>query len=229
MRVGISRLRKSLLEALLLIFIGGGLILLTPRQLASANLTSVDDTLETSRLSVHGKNAVNLTAGSTVIQMATSGVPSKSTVNIFPGDTLIYSTTSNSYTVDSIVDDDQFSVGVGLSAADCDADDVFYIKRTATHTVDMTTASAYANGSIRVRIKADGTTPNDGNPDDEGFDFNSITGSSVTCPSDVANFYDFVAPTATASGGTGCPAGYHCFECRQPNLWKILSLEAARS
>jgi len=189
-------------------------ICLFPRELDSANLTNAKDTLETPRLSFHGKNATDLTAGSTVIQMATSGTPSTSTANLFPGDTIVYTVSSNTYTVDQIIDDDEFSITSGLASADADANDEFVVKRTSSHTVTFTTASAIPDGAIRVRIKANTTSGNDGLPDQDGFDFNSISNSDITCPDDVAGYYDFVSGTATASGGTGCPSGYHCFECR---------------
>lgn len=201
-------------KALLVLAVTSLVALSVPQPLSSANLTAVKDTLETSRFSFHGKNAANLTTGTTIIQMATTGTPSKSTANLFPGDALVYTASTNAYTVDTIIDDDEFSITSALLAADDDINDEFVVKRTATHTINATTNSAIANGAIRVRIKADGTTPNDGNPDDEGFDFNSITGTDITCPNDVTNYYDFVTGTATASGGTYCTAGYHCFECR---------------
>jgi len=185
-----------------------------PRPLDSANLTSASDTLETSRLSFHGKNAEQLTAGTSIIKMATSDTPSTSTANLFTGDTVVYTGTSNTYTVDYIIDSDEFAVTATLDAADDDLNDEFVIDRTGTHTVAFTTTSAIADGAIKIRIKADDTTPNDGHPDNEGWDFNSIAGSDVACPGDVGSYYDFVTATATASGGSGCAAGYHCFECR---------------
>jgi hypothetical protein len=196
-----------------LFFFGCLVLAAHPKKLESANLTSASDTIETSRLSFHGKNAEALTAGSTMIKMATSGTPSTSTANIFPGDTVVYTASSNTYTVSEIIDDDEFSVTAGLVSADTDADDEFVIDRTAQHVVAFTTATAVPNGAIKVRIKADASDSNNGNPDDDGWDFNSISSGDVTCPGDTDE-YDFVAGTATASGGTGCTAGYHCFECR---------------
>jgi hypothetical protein len=80
------------------------------------------------------------------------------------------------------------------------------------HVIQFTTASAVANGYFQILLPADSTNPNDGNPDDEGYDFN--TSVDVTAPSDVGSTFDFVAGVATAAGATGCtsPANYHCFE-----------------
>ena len=191
------------------------IFLLWPRPLAdSANLTSVKDTLETSRLSFHAANASGLVAGSSIIKIQTSGFPSTSTTNLFPGDTIKYTATSNTYTVDQIIDADEFSITGTLAAADADPNDEFVVIRSAQHVVTFTTASAIPNGAIRVRIKAPSSNGNNGLPDQDGFDFNSISNTDVSCPADVTGYFDFVAGTATVSGGTGCPSGYHCFECR---------------
>ena len=191
-----------------------------PQQLDSANLTSTADTLETSRLSFHGKNNAQLTAGTSIITMASSGTPSTKNYNVFPGDTIEYVTTDNTYTVAYVIDDandNQIVVTAALDAADDDADDEFIIARLSDHVLTFTTSSAIADGAIKIRIPADtngSNNNNDTDPDDDGWDFNSISGTDVTCPGDVATKYDFVAATATVSGGSLCAAGYHCFECR---------------
>ncbi len=206
---------------LVALLLGGAFWIGRPQSLDSANLTDAKDTLETSRLSFDGANASALTAGSTVITIATSGYPSTSTANLFPGDTITYVGSSNTYTVGQIISSTQFTVTSGLDSADTDANDEFIVKRTASHTISFTTVSAIPNGAIRVRIKAGASNNNDGKPDQDGWDFNSISNSDVTCPSDVAGYYDFVSGTATVSGGTGCPAGYHCFECRYSGPGKV--------
>ncbi len=208
----LKRIRKSLF-----LFFSGLLFLAnffySPIELGSANLTSVKDTLSTSRLSFHAANAAGLTVGSSLIKIKTSGYPSTSTANLFPEDTIKYKVSANTYTVEQIIDDDEFSITGTLALADADEDDEFVVIRTAQHVLNFTTVSAVPNGAIRVRIKAGASNNNDTYPDQDGFDFNSLSNSDVTCPDDVTG-YDFVSGTATASGGTGCAAGYHCFECR---------------
>ena len=201
------------LKTALFLFVGCLLLSASPKKLESANLTSASDTLETSRLSFHGENVEALSAGSTIIKMATSGTPSVSTTNVFPGDTIVYVASTNTYTVDQIIDPDELSVTAALASADCDIGDDFVINRTAQHLIGFTTTSAIENGAIRVRIKADSADNNDSHPDDDGWDFASISNGDITCPSDSSG-YDFVTGTATVSGGTNCAAGYHCFECR---------------
>jgi len=207
-------LRKNIIAVFVSFVVFSCISFLFPRSLDSANLTSVTDTLETSRLSFHGKNAAQLTAGTSIIRMATAGTPSTSTANIFPGDTVEYVSTDNTYTVDYIVDSDEFAVTTALDAGDDDADDEFAIMRLAQQVVTFTTTSAIADGAIKIRVKADASNNNDGDPDNDGWDLNSASGGDVTCPTDVPTYYDFVTGTATASAGTNCAAGYHCFECR---------------
>lgn len=192
-----------------------------PKKAGSANLTSVKDTLSTSRLSFVG--AVDTaTTGSSVFTIKTSSLPawasSDKNYNLFPGDTLMIGDTVD-YTVDDIVDDasdNQIQLTSGLAATDVDADDPVIATVAANHVISLTTASAIENGAIRVRIKASSSfAADDGIPDIDGFDFGETAWTGdVTCPSDVGSTMDFVTGTATASGGTGCDAGYHCFECR---------------
>ena len=193
-----------------------------PKSLDSANLTSVKDTLETSRLSYDNQNTSGIVASTNVVRIETSGNPSTSTANIFPGDTIRYVATGNTYFVDQIISTNEFSLTANLNAADDDENDQLVIVRTASHVVNFTTATGIANGSFRVKIKAATSNGNDGNPDQTGFDFNTMnaggTGptTNVTCPADTAD-YTFGTGnqiTATASAGAGCTTGYNCFECR---------------
>jgi len=205
-----------------LFFQFSGLVLFFPTQTDSANLTSVKDTLSTSRLSFVGAIA-SATEGSSIFSIRTSSLPgwasSDANFNLFPGETLMVGDTVD-YTVDDIVDDandNQIQLTAGLAATDVDVDDPVIASVSATHVISATTATAIQNGAIRVRIKATGTAAaaDDGIPDSDGFDFGTAAWSGdITCPSDVGSAMDFVVGTATASGDVGCTTGYHCFECR---------------
>ena len=200
-----------------------GLFFIHPQQTKSANLTSVSDLLSTSRLSYFGRESGTL-AGSSIVKINTSGnAPDKSTANLFSGDTVLIgdSATATTYTIDDILDSDEIQLTGAIGADDDDNADVVIATRSASHTIELTTASAIANGAFRIRVKADTTqTANDGIPDPAGFDFGAASTPTVTCPDDVDDpagapaEFDFVAGTATASGESGCAAGYHCFECR---------------
>lgn len=185
-----------------------------PTPLSSANLTSVKDTLSTSRLSAYARvDATGTSVGSSRVKLKTTASAPANTISTNPfraQDSLIIGT--GTYTIVDIFDVDEFDVTPVLASGDADDDDPIYLKIKPIHTVTFTTTSAVANGFFQVLIPADATTPNDGNPDDQGYDFNTTV--TVTAPSDVGSTFDFVSGVATASGATGCtsPANYHCFE-----------------
>ena len=190
------------------------LFLISPTELDSANLTSVSDTLSTSRLSYYGELASQHTAGSTIVQVATSGQPSTSTSNLFTGDTVWIGDgiTGTEYTVDDLIDTDEFQVTAGLESGDDDAGDLVIATRSATHTVGFTTVSAITDGAIRVLIPSGTNGNNDGIPNHDGFDY-GVDAPSLTGPSS-GGVTSWETPTASASGATGCSAGNHCFEAR---------------
>ncbi|TXH01878.1 MAG: hypothetical protein E6P95_01060, partial [Candidatus Moraniibacteriota bacterium] len=185
-----------------------------PALLESANLTSVKDTLQSSRLSVNARvDSTGTTTGSSNVKLKTAASAPSYTISTNPlraGDSLVIGT--GTYTIVDILDTDEFTVTPVLASGDTDDNDPIYLKSRPRHTIQFTTASAVANGYFQILLPADSTTPNDGNPDDEGYDFNTTV--TVTAPSDVGSTFDFVAGVATASGATGCtsPANYHCFE-----------------
>lgn len=187
--------------------------LVNPTALNGANLTSVKDTLQTSRLSVNARvDSTGTTVGSSNVKLKTSASAPANTIstgNLRSQDSVVIGT--GTYTIVDIIDSDEFTVTPVLASGDADDNDPIYLKMRPRHTVQFTTASAVANGYFQILIPADPTTPNDGNPDDEGYDFNTTV--DVTAPSDVGSTFDFVAGVATAAGGTGCtsPANYHCF------------------
>lgn len=184
-----------------------------PHRMESANLTVVKDTLQSSRISINARvDSTGTFVGSSNVVLKTSGsAPANtiSTANLRIGDSLTIGT--GTYSVVGILNASEFSVSPVLAAGDADDNDPIYLKSKPQHVVTFTTASAVADGYFRILLPADATTPNDGNPDDQGFDFG---GGTVTVTGTDTTGYDFVTGVATASGGTGCtsPANYHCFE-----------------
>lgn len=202
--------------------------LLHPTRLESANLVTVKDTLQTSRLSVHARvDATGTPTGgsnvkiytSTGLDSASSQANTISTAPLKAGDSLIIGT--GTYTVVGIIDVDEFTVTPVLLAADRDDTDPIYFKSKPRHVITFNTATAVPNGFFQVLLPADATTPNNGLPDDQGYDFN--TAVDVAEPTDVGATYDFVVGVATASGATGCtaPANYHCFEVHYSGLGAV--------
>jgi len=186
----------------------------TPAFTQAANLTLTKDTLQSSRISWAGRVKSPTIAGSAhvwIYTAASAPYNSISTANLAPGDALTIGT--GSYTVESIVDADEFTLTANLATGDADDTDPIYFAAKPQHVITFTTASAVSNGFFQVLLPADATTPNDGKPDDGGFDFGA--GSITLTPTD-ASGYVFISAynAATASGDTGCtaPANYHCFE-----------------
>lgn len=195
------------------------LLTLHPQKLESANLTSASDTLQTSRLSYHAQLASGHSAGDTVIQIDTgASTPNTSTTGLMAGDTVTIG--SNTYTIQDIVDSDEFTITSGLTSGDETAGNDIYYKAYSRHDIDFTSTTSVTDGAIRIYIEAPDTTSssNDGNPDggsNAGYDLNSLTGSNITCPTPGSSSITFATPTATRSGDTasGGVDGWHTFEC----------------
>lgn len=205
--------KTKLIASSLLLFLAQARFLLLPAQLDSANLTSVKDTLQSSRLSWGARvESTGTAVGASLVQIQSAPAAplnSTSTANLHAGDSILIN--ANSYTVVDILDDDEFTVNPVVQTGDADDGDPIYLEQKPQHVITFDTASAVADGYFRILLPADATTPADGNIDDGGFDFTS--GSIDVTATDTTN-YDFVTGVATASGGTGCtsPANYNCFE-----------------
>lgn len=195
-------------------------VLSHPTHLESANLISVKDTLQTSRLSVHARvNSTGTAVGSSTVTIQSStGADSAgeqantiSTANLKAGDALTIGT--GSYTVVGIQSSTVFTVTPVLASGDADNNDPVYLNMKPRHVITFTTTTAVSGGFFQVLLPADSnaSTHHDGKADDAGYDFGS--GSIDVAASDVG-VYDFVTGVATYSGNTGCtaPANYHCFE-----------------
>lgn len=193
------------LSGSLLFFLFLGLFLFRPNQLNSASLTSASATLSNSRLSFYGAVNNGVSAGATAINIKTSGnYGDKNTNHIFPKDTVSVGPNGN-LTVASVVDSDTFMLGVGLSAPASDGDAV-YATQSGTLTVAFTTANVIpANGDVIITIPDPATNGNDKAPDtadstaNNGFDFNTITTSNITCPTGGS----WTVTSATAGSGSG--------------------------
>jgi len=192
-----------------------GFFIVKPPQLNSAVLTSVKDTLSSSRLSYYNSLAPGNAVGSTLVRINTSGMPSTNTINLFTNDSVWIGTagTGSTYVIDNISDADEFQITTGLGASDADQNDLVIATRSASHLITFTTATAIADGAIRILIPSGTNNNNDGIPNHDGFDFNSIVAAGLTAPSG-GGVTSWESPTATASGGTWCSAGKHCFESR---------------
>ena len=190
-----------------LFFLMGGIFFVFshPNQLDSASLTDASATLSNPRLSFYGAVNNGVSAGVTAINIKTSGnYGDKNTNHLFPKDTVAVGPNGN-LTVASIVDSDTFMVGTGLSAPASDGDPV-YATQSGTLTVTFKNTNAIpAGGNIIITIPDPATGGNDGAPDtadstaNNGFDFNGITTSNITCPTGGS----WSVTSATAGSGDG--------------------------
>ena len=205
--------RKSLYSVILsLITLLVASNLVHPEQTNSANLTTVKDTLQSSRLSFSGRVKSPTAAGSTHVWIYTTDAAeaySIDTAGLKVGDLVTIGGT-NVYEIASIVDGDEFTVTTTLDAGDADDTDSIYLLSTPQHVVTFNTATAIADGFFRVLIPAATSNQNDSIPDSTGFDF----GGTVDITASPSAGYTFSNNAATVSGGTGCtsPANYHCME-----------------
>jgi len=184
---------------------------LYPSYTAADNLTTAKDTLQSSRMSFNGRVKSPTIAGASHVWIYTAvsgNATSVSTAGLKPGDSLTIGT--GTYTINSIVDADEFTTTAVLSAGDADDTDVIYFKAKPQHAITFNTASAVDGGFFQVLIPAASSNFNDTVPDITGFDFNTAVDAVGTN----ASGYTFETGVATVSGGTGCtaPANYHCFE-----------------
>jgi hypothetical protein len=182
-----------------------------PSSTNSANLATTKDTLQTSRLSFAGRVKSPTTGSSSHVWIYTASTPelySVSTAGLKVGDLLTIGGT-NTYTIASIIDADEFTLTTNLDPADADdSTDTIVFKSRPQQVITFNTASAVANGFFRILIPAATSNSDNSIPDSTGFDF-SGTVDVVASPS---AGYTFSGNAATASGGTGCPANWHCFE-----------------
>jgi len=192
----------------------------------SASLTSVSVTLSNSRPSFNGRLAAGNTVGTSNITIDTTegAYPSTDSAQLVQGDSLGIGGTGtfNIYTVTDVVSTSVINVTPVLLTGDTEEGDVVMSTQSGSLTVRLATANAVANGRFRILVPAlaDNTNASDGIPDAGYFDF-SATPPTVTCPTDIPSYYDFVAGTATASAITIGANQYHSFECAYSGVGAI--------
>ncbi|HKY73878.1 MAG TPA: hypothetical protein VJ246_01040 [Patescibacteria group bacterium] len=223
---------NGLAQRVLIIVLLFGVLFLLPRYLKksqSANLTSVSDTLSSSRLSFYGLMASGNTVGATLVTINTTTAPSTSSSQLASPSASTVKIGSTVYNLSNVMpnsDQSKFSVSTGLSSGDETAGNAIIASQSASHTVRFNTVTAVPDGAIRILVQATTNTgsSDDGIPDGDGFDFGA-TAPSIACPSDDAN-YDFVTGTATAQAVTISTVKYHAFECRYSGTGAATSFQS---
>lgn len=186
-----------------------GFSLLYPRSLAeSADLVSAKDTLDTSRSSW-------LTTLATASNASDTNFHLTSIAGILPGDTIKFWGGTAEVLIIATIDSSGSRVtttsgaAYGHSQSTNVSGGFGYDPSTdvggtiAYHLVTFTpTTSAIDGGEVRITFPVNASTPNDGSPDSDGFDFNSIAGSDISCTGGGSNANWGSEDAATAAAGT---------------------------
>jgi hypothetical protein len=200
-----------------------GITFVSPDKLASANLTSVSNTLSNNRLSFRGELNGGIAVGGGVVTLDASPTnnlnTSTSSGTLVGGDTVRIGMggTADVRTVKTINDATRFTLNSGLTTAASDQDPVISTQ-SAIHTVRFTPASpGIANGAFRVLLQASATKSysGDGLPDKDGFELDGNNLPTVTCSGGGFTWnagWNSASISATQIGGTG--TWYHVFQCR---------------
>ena len=183
---------KKLVALCFLVLAVSIFVLVRPRMVKSAALTSASVTLSNSRLSYFAKTTGTHAAADSTIDIATSGNSDNNTSHLFPNDGVSVGV-NGGRTVARIVDSDTFALNTPLTVGAAAGQNV-YATQSGAVTVAFTLASQIpANGYIRITIPDPASGGNDGAPDTgasialSGWDLNSIAAADIT-----------------VSGGTGC-------------------------
>lgn len=188
--------------------------------LKSAPVTELKDILSTAQLSYFGRLGAGSTVTDSLVTVSTAGGnPSNSTDNLFVGDTIsianVGASGSTSYIVGDIGNTAHFSVTTGLGVSNVTAGAYIVATRSATHTISFKPQTSVAGGDWQVLIKATGRvgeTPNDGMPDQGGFDLGALVAGDVTCP--WGGTASVGTTTVITSGiGLGSTGPYHIITC----------------
>ncbi len=141
-------------------------------------LTSVKDTLSTSRPSVATAFGGNGNPNDTTITVG-------STLGLAQGDTITLCTTntctsSENRVIASIPSVTQLNLTTGLTGTYTSGTSYLYLKMTSKHTITFTTRSAVTAGKFVITMPGDGTGANNSIPGASGFDFNGITAGDIS-------------------------------------------------
>lgn len=211
--------KNTLAKLLVFIILIGGLSFIHPKKINSVPPTNVKDVLSNSQFSYYGGVGVGNTFGNSVLKIdTTTSFPSKTSNNLFIGDTISVGVggSQSTYTVRDIGSTATIMLNTGISAVSSVAGGSIIATRSAVHTVSFTPQMTSAGGIWQVLIKATSglaaEKSSDAIPDQQGFDYGTLTAGAVTCPW-----------SATASVGTtigvslGSPAAtsyYHVIQCQ---------------
>jgi len=189
----------------------------------SASVSNLKDELSTAQLSYFGRLDSNNVAGNSLITVMTStgSAPSNNNYNLFIGDTLAIAnatTGSTQYVVSDTTGTNSILLTENIDNLNAYVNHYVVATRSAIHKVSFSPESSISDGKWQVLLKASnlsGETPNDGMPDQGGFDAYGLQASDITCPwGGTASVGTTVVLTSGISVGATGP--YHLITCSLP-------------
>jgi hypothetical protein len=199
-------MNKRLAKIVLVFFILNlleGLSFFYPGKVGAGNLTSISDTLDVSRSSWRTTLSAASLAGDTTFYLTSAS-------GVLPGDTIkLWGGTAETLLVATVNSSSNFVTTTTAAAnAHSSATDVSggfgYDPTTdvggsiARHTIVFTPSTVIDGGEVRISFPYNSSLPNDGKPDTDGFDFNSV--DNISCSG--GGSPNFGTAVATASAGT---------------------------
>ena len=203
-----SIFHKKTLSKILMVILFGVLLTLPFSSVYAGSLTSVKDTLSTSRPSVF----VSITG---TVNIGDTAVPVTTTAGLMQGDNVTLCATNTCATTEnkiiaSIVSNTQIALTVGTTGAYTASSYVMF-KALSKHTITVVPRSTVTNGKFIITMPGDGGIT--GIPGASGFDFNGIatttnitlspgTAGTVATSSPSSNVVITIPFTGTIASGT---------------------------
>jgi hypothetical protein len=209
--------KHTFVKLLLSTIIISGFIFIHPQKINSVPPKNVKNVLSNSQFSYYGGVGVGTTANDTVIKLDISSFPSKTSNNLFIGDTVSIGVggSQSIYTIKDIGNTGTIMINTGISAVSSVAGGSIIATRSAIHTVSFEPQVSATGGIWQVLIKSTSglaaEKSSDAIPDQQGFDYGTLTAGAVTCPWGATATVGTTA--AVALGSPAVTSYYHVIQC----------------
>lgn len=219
----VNKYRSKIYFILITFICALGYSFVSPKTTQSTPVTNLRDQLSSAQLSYFGRLDANNTENNSLITVMTDSgsAPSNNNYNLFIGDTIAIAkatTGSTIYTVSDIAGTNAIFINTGLNAVNTFAGAYVIATRSAVHNISFSPQSSVTEGKWQVLLKATGIAaekPDDGMPDQGGFDLNGLLSTDITCPwGATASVGTTVVLTTGLSVGSTGP--YHLITCSLP-------------
>lgn len=209
--------KHTFIKLLLSTIVISGFIFIYPQKINSVPPKNVKNVLSNSQFSYYGGVGVGTTANDTIIKLDITSFPSKSSNNLFIGDTVSIGVggSQSIYTIRDIGNTGTIMINTGISAVSSVAGGSIIATRSAIHTVSFEPQVSATGGIWQVLIKSTSglaaEKSSDAIPDQQGFDYGTLTAGAVTCPWGATATVGTTA--AVALGSPAVTSYYHVIQC----------------